>query len=138
MIIKAGENVADRFCVRDPVLSDHFAVSCTLKLCKVLFERKRLCYRKLKSIEVSELQTDIGNSPLIHEEVEDVTILVDQYNSVLSSLLDKHAPLNKRVVTLQPAAPWYNDEIKVEKCLCRRLEQCWRVVVLCMLIRVIL
>lgn len=98
-------SVAANFSVRDPALLHQFAVSCTLSLCKVPFETKKLCYRKLRSIDIPEMRADIVNSSLVLVEVDDVTVLVDWYNSVLWSLLDKHAPLIERVVTLRPAAP---------------------------------
>ena len=44
-----------------------------------------------------------------------VSALVDCYESTLSGLLEKHAPIKKRVVTIRPAAPWYNDQIRTEK-----------------------
>ena len=46
--------------------------------------------------------------------------------AVLSSILDKHAPLRKRVITIRPRAPWYSEEIKEQKVICRRLERRWR------------
>ena len=47
------------------------------------------------------------------------------YNSELSRILDKHAPLKSRVVTMRPAAPWFSEEIKLER-IRRRLERKWR------------
>ena len=52
--------------------------------------------------------------------------LCDQYDSVLSSILDKHSPLGKRVITIRPRAPWYSEEIKEQKVTCHRLERRWR------------
>ena len=43
-----------------------------------------------------------------------------------SSILDKHAPLCKRVITIRPRAPWYSEEIKEQKVICRKLERRWR------------
>ena len=43
----------------------------------------------------------------------------------LSSLLDKHAPLKSCMVTICPAAPWFSEEIKLERRVCRRLERRW-------------
>ena len=126
MITRAEENIAGNFSVHDLAFSDHFAVSCTLALRKVPFERKRLCYRKLKSIDVSELRGDIANSSLMNDNVEDVTVLMDNYNSVLSSLLETHATIKERVVTVRPAAPWYTEVIIEEKRMRRRLERRWR------------
>ena len=126
MITRAEENIASNFSVHDPTISDHFAVLCTLVLRKVPFERKRLCYRKLKSIDVSELRADIANSSLMNDDVEDVIVLMDNYNSVLSTLLDKHAPIKECVVTVRPAAPWYTEVVIEEKRMRRRLERRWR------------
>ena len=49
-----------------------------------------------------------------------------QYDSVLSSILNKHAPLRKRVIAIRPSAPWYIEEIKEQKEICRRLKRRWR------------
>ena len=56
---------------------------------------------------------------------ENVSALVDCYDSTLSGLLQEHAPLNKRVATIQPAAPWYDDQLRAEKVKRRRLERIW-------------
>lgn len=44
----------------------------------------------------------------------------------MSELLDKHAPLKKRTITLRPAAPWYNNTIRYEKQRRRKFERRWR------------
>ena len=72
------------------------------------------------------LRAYIANSSLMNDNVEDVTFLMDNYNSVLSTLLDKHAPIKERVVTVRPAAPWYMEVIIGEKRMLRRLERRWR------------
>ena len=48
------------------------------------------------------------------------------YQSELTEILEKHAPLKSRLVTIRPAGPWYNDEIKHEKRARRRYERRWR------------
>ena len=62
----------------------------------------------------------------MNDDVEDVTFLMDNYNLVLSTLLDKHAPIKERVVTVRPAAPWYTEVIIGEKRMLKRLERRWR------------
>ena len=47
------------------------------------------------------------------------------YNSELSSILDKHAPLKSRIVTIRPASPLFCEEIKLERTR-RRLERKWQ------------
>ena len=40
--------------------------------------------------------------------------------------MDKHAPLKSRMVTIRPAAPWFSEEIKLERRVRCRLERRWR------------
>jgi len=40
--------------------------------------------------------------------------------------LDEHAPLRTRIITLRPHAPWYDNEIRKQKTISRKREQCWR------------
>ena len=51
---------------------------------------------------------------------------VNNYDEVLRSLLDKHAPVKERVVTVRPSAPWYTAEVTIEKRKRRQLERKWR------------
>ena len=48
---------------------------------------------------------------------------MDKYNSVLSELLNKHAPLKSINIKVRPDAPWYTGEIKAAKRECRRAER---------------
>ena len=42
---------------------------------------------------------------------------------MLRSLLDRHAPIKQRVVTVHPSAPWYSTEIAQNKRIRRKLER---------------
>ena len=56
----------------------------------------------------------------------DANYLASRYYSEVTRIIDIHAPLKKRHVVIRPAAPWYNDDIKVAKRLRRWLERRWR------------
>ena len=43
-----------------------------------------------------------------------------------SSILEQHAPLRKRTVTMRPSSQWYTAKIKAAKSIRRRLERRWR------------
>ena len=49
--------------------------------------------------------------------------LCDQYENVLSSILNNHAPLRTKTVKQRPVAPWFGNDIAVEKTKRRRLER---------------
>lgn len=51
---------------------------------------------------------------------------VELYNSELLRMLDFHAPLSTRTVTVRPAAPCYSNEIKIGKRKRRQLQRRWR------------
>ena len=129
VITRADERTARDFDVFDPVISDHYLVSCSLALPKKAFERREVNYRKLKLIDLQELSDDISDSPLVSavdEAGHDLESLLVLYNTSLIGLLDKHAPLKTRTITIRPSAPWYTEDIREEKQKRRALERRWR------------
>ena len=60
------------------------------------------------------------------EEINNTEELSNLYENTLSLLLEQHAPLKRRVISLRPAAPWYTEEITSQKAERRRLERKWR------------
>ena len=49
--------------------------------------------------------------------------IVTSYNSSVTTVLDKHAPLKTRTVTIRPNSPWFTDDLQKEKHLKRSLER---------------
>ena len=68
---------------------------------------------------------DILNSVLYTStpDLADVNSLLDQYNVVLSDLIEKHAPECSRSITVRPNAPWFNDSLRAMKSQRRKLER---------------
>ena len=56
----------------------------------------------------------------------DVNLVVDNYNTVLCSLLDSHAPLKTDYVTSRILQPWMSEEILSVKREKRKSERIWR------------
>ena len=113
IITRSGETSVSNLSVHDPVLSDHFAVHCSLAVKKPPNAKLTVVTRKLCSIDSDSLCTDIRSSSLYNSPSLNLSELCDQYDSesVLSSILDKHAPLRKRVITIRPRAPSMGDKI---------------------------
>ena len=57
---------------------------------------------------------------------QNLDMLVCEYNTVLRSALDKHAPATKKRIKNAIPKPWYDDEVHKEKNIRRKLERAWR------------
>ena len=110
----------------NPFVSDHFAVHSLLDLAKLPLERKRISYRKIRDIDFSEFCGQLENTRLVRDAASfSLGELVYECNTTLKSLLDRHAPLKTKAITLRPTALWYTKEIRSEKKKCRALEWRW-------------
>jgi len=63
--------------------------------------------RAIRAINITEFCHDILSSCLITHPPSTLTDLVDCYNSTLSQLLNKHAPLKSKITRTKPRNPWY-------------------------------
>ena len=104
IITRSEDDLVDGIVVRDPPLSDHFAVHCTLKLSKPPAEQHEIRYRKLRSVDMSALCKDLRDSIVLQENITDLPTLVDKYETELTRVLDIHSPERKRTITVRPAA----------------------------------
>ena len=80
----------------------------------------------MKAISLTSFSTDIENSDLRPNQERSLEESVTQYNDVLGDLLEKHAPLTTKWLTIRPAAPWVNDDILSARKDRRRMERRWR------------
>ena len=130
VITRSDDDIVSNLSIDSPfVISDHAAIHFHLKLKKPVFDKKLVTFRKLSSIDFINFCSDVSNSSLPRLFAAPVPCLDDliiQYNNVLSSILDIHAPVKTKTVTLRPAAPWYSEEINNLKKHRRRLERRWR------------
>ena len=109
-------------------ISDHFSVVADLKIPTdhshtVL---QTITYRKLKAINMEAFKADINNSDLIKNPNSNATELAQQYDSVLSTLIDFHAPLATKKISSKPPNPWMTPAILASKRHRRYLERVWR------------
>ena len=74
---------------------------------------KRIVYRKLRSIDMTSFCSDLENSPLLTDSASEISALVDQFNYILKSLLDQHAPEKSRTATSRRTVPWFTDDIAI-------------------------
>ncbi|PIK43485.1 putative RNA-directed DNA polymerase from mobile element jockey-like [Apostichopus japonicus] len=48
------------------------------------------------------------------------------YDRTLTSVLDIHAPVLTRVITVRPTVPWFSDHLKILRSACRKAERVFR------------
>ena len=102
--------------------SDHSALVATVNLTRPQNPKKQVSSRKFCSIDMDSLRNDIK---LLFHSLLDLTCpseAADQYNTCLSTLIDRHA-LQVRTVTIRPKAPWFTDDIQEAKRRRRRAER---------------
>lgn len=97
----SDDGLVSNCCVGD-CISDHFVVHCDLQFKKPPLERKEITCRKTRSIDFTDCCHKRGKSCLVLAPADDLEALVRQYNVTLKSMLDTHAPLKTRTVTVHP------------------------------------
>ena len=126
IITRKDETVINNLKVFDAVISDHFVLHCNLDLAKPCNVKSDISYRKLGDIDTLTFRQNILSSELYTRPAPTLEERCDQYDLVLSTLLENHAPLRKKTVTIRPMAPWYNEDIKKQKIVRRCKERRWR------------
>ena len=84
----------------DTKISDHFSVLFKVGIQKPPPIRKDITFRKLHSIDVDDFNRDLKDKLASLDKSHSVEGLVDQYDSMLSSLMDQHAPDLHKTVTV--------------------------------------
>ena len=102
--------------------SDHFAVLFSIKSTSPGTVKKTVTYRNWKSVNIDQVKEDISSS-FSGFTCTDPEEGVKSYNSILQGIVENHAPLKSREVTIRADAPWYNSELTKEKQLRRKLER---------------
>src|ERR1700733_6371123 len=79
-------------------------------------------YRRISSINIETFMQDLSFSDLIQNPPSSLDYLLSLYNTTLSMLLDKHAPIITKSGS-HSNNPWYNSYLQAFKSFRRRLER---------------
>ena len=83
-------------------------------------------YRRTSSIDIISFISDISKSSLITNPPDSLDDLVACYNFTLRTILDKHAPLQKKLIRPIKSSPWFTPALQALKSACHRLERNWK------------
>ena len=103
---------------------------CSLEISKPVRPQRSVAFRRIKNIDCEHFRRDIRCSAL--SKYVDETSLPDPnvsaaiYSSELRLVLDKHAPVQSKVLTIRSNAPWFTETIRTEKLRRNKLERRWR------------
>ena len=100
-------------------------MKCKINVAKPELEVKDVVFSKLKSINVDSFKNDIKVSELCSWDFTDLDELVSCYNATLTKLIDKHAPEQRKRVTVRPKQPWFGNNLAKLKRERRKLESKW-------------
>ena len=73
-----------------------------------LKEEKEIIYRDIKSINTEDFEADIDKIEL--SESLPFADNISLYNNALSEVLNKHAPVKKKIIKCLPESPWFDGD----------------------------
>nr|XP_054755767.1 uncharacterized protein LOC129261749 [Lytechinus pictus] len=123
VLTRANEALISNVSKEGYLPSDHVAVTCTLNIRKPKPQKVQIRTRKIQNIDLEAFRQDILVSELYSTPSDTIDGQVDRFESTLSTLLDKHAPVVTRVITSRPESPWYGDDLRELKRELRVLER---------------
>ena len=103
-------------------LSDHSFIECNLNIPKPNFMVKEIRFRQLKRVDIPTFKNDISSSELCVNSFMDIDEL-SRYDTTLSSILDKHAPMTTKRMVVRRVVPWFTDDLKKLKAERRKCER---------------
>ena len=107
-------------------VSDHLIITATLNFDKPNSKHNISNYRPYRKINLAKFQSDLAESTLLQNPNKTATSLYNQYHSVLTDLVNRHAPIKSRTCPSRPRDPWITEDILKTKRDKRKLERLWR------------
>ena len=91
-------------------MSDHFLVDFNILLQPNVREMKNITYRSIRNVDAEKFHREVKERLDALPPTNSVIEKVNGYNSVLSKLVEEHAPLRTKKIKVVPEAPWFDDE----------------------------
>ena len=131
-------HILDVVCVRDTFskaactmvtagLSDHLAITFSVNIpIKAPCKFRQINTWKIHKINITDFREDILNSDLIKHPHTTASLLSHQYFNTLHNILDKHAPIKRKMAPSHPDKGFVNSDILSAKRLKGKCERVWR------------
>ena len=109
----------------DTYISDHKTACVDIDLPKPAVNKVTFSCRPINKINFTDFNQDISNAFFIINNF-DLGSLIDHFNSNLSLILDKYAPLKTVTVKPRTSNPWFTSNPRSERSIRQQLERTWR------------
>ena len=98
-------------------ISDHSTIEASLSISRSDLIKKHVAYRRLKDIQPEAIANNFDKltSEIIEVEIQNLDELVDICEHKLKTVLDNHAPMMEKSVTIRHTVPWFTTEITAQK-----------------------
>ena len=106
--------------------SDHCFINANLHIDWPIPPKKILTYQKLKNIDENKSNCDLRDAFIFRNQPTTLEEHVSSYNTILTEILEKHAPIKTKVIRDTHHFPWFNEKIKDEILLQRCKERIWQ------------
>jgi len=111
--------------VVDVGLSDHRLLTWSAAARRPQPRSETVFRRPWRSLNIDELRDEMRASSLCQSDnwPDEVDDMVESYDAVLTSILDRLVPVRRIVRRPRPSDPWFDGECRDAKRLTRRLER---------------
>ena len=107
-------------------VGDHLAISARINIRRRPHEKKQVTSRSFSSIILADFKFDLSQALKGFRNLSCADSLLDLYTVSCKSVVDKHAPLSAKIVTIRPNTAWYTNVVREAKAVRRKLERLWR------------
>ena len=125
IITNASSNLVTCPFLLDTYISDHKTVCVDIDLPKPNINKVTFSYRPINKINFTDFNQDISKA-FSNIDNYNLDSLIDHFNSNMSLILDKYAPLKTVTVKPRNSNPWFTSNLRSERSIRRQLERTWR------------
>ena len=108
----------------DIYISDHKTVCVDIDLPKPNINKVTFSYCSINKINFTDFNQDISNA-FSNIDNFNLNSLIDHFNSNMSLIFDKYAPLKTVTVKPRTSNPWFTSNLRSERGIRRQLERTW-------------
>ncbi|XP_072025417.1 uncharacterized protein [Amphiura filiformis] len=127
LISRPDDNIVVTHSVKKSLISDHFLIEFILAYNKPPPKKVTKTKRDFRGFDPTSFTQDLKcQLSEIPDSLSSADELVNHFSVVCTKLLDHHAPLKTRSLSIRTRLPWFNEDIACARRVRRRLERKWR------------